>query len=168
MVQQTTMASSHRRNAFTLIEVTVSTLLVGFILVASLKSVGSTLSARQLTADQSLAATMAHELMTEILAKSYEDAESPVFGKEVGEGIRNLYDDVDDYHNWSSSPPRGRTGGPIMSLTGWTRSVTVEWVDPASPLASVGSEQDLKKVTITVQRNGITHAQIASLKRRED
>lgn len=168
MVQQTTMASSHRRNAFTLIEVTVSTLLVGFILVASLKSVGSTLSARQLTADQSLAATMAHELMTEILAKSYEDSDSPVFGPEVGEATRNNFDDVDDYHDWSASPPIRRNNIPFLNRNGWTRSVTVEWVDPASPLASVGSEQDLKKVTITVQRNGITHAQLASLKRRED
>jgi len=88
-----------------------------------------------------------------------------VFGRESESGVdRADWDDVDDYHLWSASPPQDRSGTPLPNLTDWQRDVVVEWVDPSNPSVTVGSDQGVKRITVTVRRNGQIVAQDFALR----
>jgi len=142
-----------RRAGITLIEAVLSTLVVSIMLVSVLQTLGSSAVADRVLAAQRIAPALASQLMAEILAANYEDAGgSPVFGLENGEqgGSRNKYDDVDDYHGWSSSTVEYKDGSAISGLSGWSRSVTVQWVDPNNIATVVGAEAGLKRITVTV------------------
>ena len=105
--------------------------------------------------------------MEEVLTQSYEEpADTPTFGRESPEsgGQRTDWDDVDDYHQWSSSPPENRTGTAIPNSAGWQRDVIVQWVDPNDPSQVSGVEQGVKRVTVTVRRNGQILAQETALR----
>ena len=103
------------------------------------------------------------DVSREILENDYvEPDETPVFGCESSEsGVsRTDWDDVDDYHLWSATPPQDRSGTVLPNSTGWQRDVVVEWVDPSDPASTVGGDQGVKRVTVTVQRYGKLLAQV--------
>lgn len=136
----------------TLVEVVVSTAVVGLMLVAALNTVGAT--ARSYAAARNLQQghLLAQQLMAEILEGRYEDpGGSPVFGREAGETTtgRSGYDDVDDYDGWSACPSQQRDGTLVPGAEDWTREVAVEWVDPSDPSVAVASESGLKRITVT-------------------
>ena len=66
---------------------------------------------------------------------------------------------MDDYHLWSASPPQDRNGLPLPNVANWQRDVAVEWVDSSNPSITVGSDQGVKRITVTVRRNGQIVAQ---------
>lgn len=84
---------------------------------------------------------------------STETIPPPTIGTDTGEGSssRTDFDDVDDYHGWSASPPQDRGGSDLVDYAGWTRSVTVEYVNPVQP-GSLGTASDggAKRITVTV------------------
>jgi hypothetical protein len=122
------------------------------MIVSVLQTLGSSAIADRVLAGQRIGPALASQLMAEILASNYEDTGgSPVFGLENGEqgGSRNKYDDVDDYHGWSSSV-EDKDGVSISGLSGWTRAATVQWVDPSNVSSVVGSDAGLKRIIVTV------------------
>ena len=152
------------RRGFSLLETIVSTFLVGVVLVVALSAVGSSTSGQLDNAERTRACHLAGALMAEILEAEYEEAELPrVFGPEAGEtgtGTRAAFDDADDYHGWSDSPPKGKDGSLLPNLTGWGRSVTVEYVDPEDFTSVEAVDLGVKRITVTVTHNG---QQVASL-----
>ncbi|MBN1513961.1 MAG: type II secretion system protein, partial [Phycisphaerae bacterium] len=121
------------RRGMTLVEVAISTVVVGVMLCAALTTVGSSATARRVIADRTRGAMLADGLVTEIAGRAYrEPTTSPIlFGPESGEstgGNRSEFDDVDDFHNWSASPPSRADGTPVPGFTGWTRNAVVDWV----------------------------------------
>ncbi len=139
---------------FTLVEAVVSIVIVGVMLVAGLTTVGASRRGQYLIATRSRGQLLAQELMSEILTQRYEEPDdAPLFGLEAGElqVIRTDWDDVDDYLDWVSSPPRDRDGGAIPYLDDWTRSVAVERVNPANLMETSGVETGVKRITVTVQ-----------------
>ena len=97
------------------------------------------------------------QLVNEILLQAYQDpGAAPLFGPEAGEsgGSRALFDDVDDYSGYTSSPPTERSGSTIPGLTGWTRSVDVAWADPLTLGTTTAIKTGLKKITVTTTKNG--------------
>ena len=155
-----------RRRGLTIVEVVISVMIVGLVMVSAMDSVGQILRGRQQTADAVRAKALAQQLMTEILRDAYEDDTSPVFGPESGEsgGSRADWDDVDDYDGWSQSPPEDHDGNTLPNLSGWQRDVVVEFVDPADPASVSGTDQGVKRVTVSVSRNGVTLAREVSLR----
>lgn len=145
--------SSSQRTGVTLAEVLVSTLIVGFLMVAALNSVGSIFKARTVTSNRNNAYLLAEDLMSEIEQTPYDDPEGGTgIGIDGGETAsdRATFDDVDDFDGWSQSPPKNRDGTTITGTTGWTRTVTVEYVDTANPGTSTITDFGLKRVTVTV------------------
>ncbi len=119
------------------------------------------------SADLARARHLARLLTTEIISGAYQDeGSSPVFGIESGEatGDRSAFDDVDDYHGWSDTPPQDRYGNDLPNMGDWQRDVTVELVDPDTPKDTSLGDQGLKRVTVTVQRNGQVVAKQVSLR----
>ena len=141
------------RRGVTLIEAVMSLLIIAVMLVAALRTVGSTARARQVNLTRRRGAALAEQVLAELLPVSYsEPSGSGVFGPESGEntGDRSNFDDVDDFHDWSASPPQAADGSVLPGLAGWSRRVTVEYVAPDAPDNTVGSDQGLKRVTVTV------------------
>lgn len=154
------------RSGISLIEITISSLLVGTILAASMRTAGSVLRFRSQSSDAGRAALLADDLLNEILASPYADPnETPVFGYESSETAgRSAFDDVDDYHNWTESPPVLKSGAPLSNYAGWQRSVSVAYVLRSDPTQSSGSNQSLKRVTVTVRKDGVVMAAADALK----
>ena len=160
-----------RRRGLSLVEVVVSSLLVGMVLVGAMNLLGGVIRGRMNNSDSGRGEQLAQQLLTEILNTEYEDpGGSPVFGPEPGEqtrGDRSDYDDVDDFHNWTASPPEDRGGTILLNTAGWQRDVTVELVDPADPATVSGTDQGLKRITITVLHNERVVAELVALRSDE-
>ena len=123
------------RKGFSLIESVVSVLLVGVLMVAAMQALGASKRRESDTFDRLRGRQLAGAMLNEILLQAYKEPETddaPLFGLEPGEstGNRSLFDDVDDYVGWTSSPPNDRSGTALPGFTGWTRSVAVQWADP--------------------------------------
>jgi len=150
----------HRQTntAFSLAETVVSVALVGGLLVVALNTVGDTTLGRQKMGDRGRGHLLAQDLMTEILRQPYEDPDdTPVFGPEASEstGSRVAFDDVDDYSGWSASPPQKKDGAGTSDGPEWRRTVTIEYMDASDLAAPVGSDQGVKRITVTVTRNDV-------------
>ncbi|MDB5385551.1 MAG: hypothetical protein JWM11_1197 [Planctomycetaceae bacterium] len=143
------------RSGFTLIETSIAVLLTGVLMVAALQSAAASKRREAGTNDVIRAQQIATDLMNEILQQAYiEPVDVPVFGPEPGEKTtnRSLYDDVDDYQGWASTPPDDRSGTALPGFTGWTRSASVSWVDPTTLIVNSTTDTGLKKITVTVSK----------------
>jgi len=152
---------------FSLIEVVISTALVGLILVGAMRCFGHTLRSRTQIADDTRAQQLAHQLMTEIINTAYlDEGTSILFGPELGEdtGDRSAFDDVDDFHQWTASPPEYPDGTEMTGLPGWQREVTVEFVSAADPSQTVLTDDGVKRLTVTVRRDGVVLARLVTLR----
>ena len=142
-----------RREGFTLVEATISVLLVGTVLVAAMNTVGASKTGQYMRLEKTGGNLLAQNMMAEILSRFYEEPDgTAVFGWETGESgtQRDEWDDVDDYHGWSASPAKRRDGNAITDSK-WTRNVTVEWVNLDNLTQTSGSETGAKKITVTVK-----------------
>lgn len=159
-----------RRHGISLVEVTVSTVIVGLIVVGAMQCLATSTLTAQLSADRTLGMLLAEDLMEEILQLDYSEPDDAVeFGTESPEeaDLRTEWDDVDDYDDWVASPPVDRNGIALADAS-WQRSVTVSHVDPED-LTSVQLDTDdmgVKVITVTVSRDGVTVAELVSLQTR--
>jgi type II secretory pathway pseudopilin PulG len=155
-----------RRQGFSHVEVLVSTLIVGLMLVSATNLLGGVVRSRAVSGNTAKAVLLAQEMLCEISGVAYAEATTPLFGPEAAEntGNRSLFDDVDDYNGWTESPLKTRDNATIANTSGWTRNVVVAWVDPAAPSTTVGSDQGVKRVTITVQSSGQSLARLSALR----
>jgi prepilin-type N-terminal cleavage/methylation domain-containing protein len=149
------------RRGFSLLEAVIAMLLVGLVLVAAFHVLGGTTQSTYLTAQYGTGLLLAEQLMAEVLACDYADPDqTPVFGPEAGEGgNRSTFDDVDDFHNWGSAPT-DVSGAAMAGFDGWTRTVTVAYADPNDFQDTVGSDQGIKRITVTASYEGKTMAEL--------
>jgi hypothetical protein len=158
------------RRGVSLVEVTVAVLLVSIMLAASMRSVAVSRMVDYKVANAARGKLLAQGLLAEILQQAYADpvVASTTLGPDAAnlETSRATYNDVDDYNGWTESPPKNRDGTLLSSdMTGWGRSVKVEWVNPASLTASASvTETHCKRVTVTVTYNGATVATMVGVR----
>lgn len=146
-----------RCDGFTMIEVVMSLIVVAVLLAAVLNAVGASRTSLSTVADRAHATALAEQMCSEILAHAYRDPTAPqTFGPTHNEttGDRSAFDDVDDYHQWSASPPEAPDGTPLENVEHLRRSVTVTPVDSAG-LTEADEDTGIKRVTVTVSRRGI-------------
>ena len=164
------IAFGTRRRAsrgFSLIEAAISTVIVGGLLVAALTTVAQSTRGRQRTGDRARGTMLAQQLMAEILLLNYEEpVDTPGFGRESDEGggDRADYDDVDDYVDWSSSPPEYKDGTEIPDTEGWRRTVSVRRVTSGNLLTPSGTETGIKTITVRVSHNAVPVAELVSVR----
>tara|TARA_R110000744_G_scaffold292121_1_gene402698 strand:- start:1517 stop:2050 length:534 start_codon:yes stop_codon:yes gene_type:complete len=156
------------RRALTLAETVISTLLIGFVIVSTLQLVAPLVRSTAIHADRLLAANLANELSEEIATKLFIDpaADSEdAIGFDAGDAtfMRMMYDDIDDFDGWSSSPPKNSYGGAYSTMKEWTRSVKVSHVTLANPTNESVSNTGLKRVTVIVSKNGTVLSSVTTL-----
>lgn len=155
------------RNAFTIVEAVISTIIVAVMFVAALSTVGAARITQHRAALVSRGRLLAESLMSEVLQQNYKDPDGAVvFGVESGESApaRTDFDDVDDFDGWSSSPPVRRDGTPLANSTGWKRTAQVEWVDASDPGQVKAVETAVKRVTVTAEYGGVPQASLVALR----
>ncbi len=170
MMKRSLPPTSTARRGLALAEVAISSFLVGVLLVASLRTVESSLVTWQGAAETADGHALAKDLLDEVLSQAYEEpVDTPVFGPEPGEDSetgadRSMFDDIDEYHGWAQSPPVMPNGVTIPNHTGWTRSATVEKLSAANRVVIPNSSADegLRQVTVvTTSPDGDTTTLIA-------
>ena len=145
--------SSANRHGLTLVEAAISVVILAVLITMVLNTFGSLAKARQLGLSRNIATGLANQLLSEVVQNFYVDPSGPsVFGPETGEAgtSRAQFDDVDDYHNWTESPPQFKDGSTIPGLVGWARKVTVEHIDPDTMAPSGATDRGVKKISVTV------------------
>ena len=159
--------TTRRQRGLSMVEVVVSILIVGVMAAAAMRTIGAARMAQYRVGVRSHGQMLAQDLMSEVLAQAYaESSGSTSFGRESGESAtsRAKYDDVDDYHGWSASPPQTADGQAHADLADFTRSVTVVRVKAAMPDQSASSDTGVKRITITVRHRGLVVAELDALK----
>lgn len=139
---------------FTMVESLVCIIIVGVMLTAALRAVGASNATQAKISDRAIGGTLAQSLMDEILQQAFENPTSPGFGPESGENKRALFNDVDDYNNWTETPPRNLDGTAMSNVTGWSRSVVVEWANLSNLNQVATSDTGIKRITVTASKNG--------------
>lgn len=159
-----------RSRAFTLVEVVVSIVIVGVMLTAALNTLGAVQLGMTRVADREHGLLLAHELMGEILQQRYREADGvTALGRDAGETTltRATWDDVDDYHAMSESPPRRRSGAPVADGADWSWRAAVQYVASGShPWApsKAGVDTGMKQITVTVSHHGVTAATLVAIR----
>lgn len=154
------------RSGISLVEVAISTLLVGMMLIGALQCCAGLLMTRTEVSDRAIANHLAAQLLTEISNTDYLDPnDPPIFGPEEAAINRSQFDDVDDFHGWSSAPPEDSSGTALPGRTNdWHRAVMVQWVDLASPVNPTGTDSGLKRITVVVSKSGQSLAKCTALR----
>lgn len=173
--------AARMRRGLTLIEAVISMALVGGLLVAAARTLGTVRRGDATAADRARGLLLARALMDEILQQPYHDSDlgnlvldvdgklprpDPEPRRESGEsgGDREDFDDVDDYEDWSESPPEYKDGTAIPGFTGWTRTCRVEWVSPTSIQQTLTNDHGLARITVGVKRGTATVATLVALR----
>lgn len=159
----------HAARGFSAVEALMSIVIVGIMLVAVMDTVGAAKMTCRRMGDGSRGTLLAQDLMSEILQQAYEDPDNGPgsFGlgsDEVGDGSRSLWEDVDDYHGWSASPPQQKDGTELKDLDGWGRRVAVQWVSPKDFALPSPSDTGVKQITVTVTHDGAVVVSLAAIR----
>ncbi len=162
-----------------LVEVVVSTAITAVLMVAALRTLSTVAMTRAKATDPNTGTgatlygrALAIQMMEEILSKAYEEPNVPPGGSmgpgstETVPGNRSLFDDVDDYRNYSESPPRMADGSAIPQSTGWTWSVKVEYINPLDPTTILSWDAGVKRIVVTVKGNSPETITLSALRGR--
>lgn len=156
------------RSGVSLLEVTISTLIVGLLLVSALRAFGHVTIGRNASSDEARAKHLCRQMLAEVLATAYEEpVQTPVFGREPGEAStsRVNYDDVDDFNGWWVSPPSDENRFVLPGFSGaWSRRVTVDLVTAADPSVVAGSDQGVKRIKVTIYKSGNIVTEMVALR----
>lgn len=151
------------RHAMTLVEVILAMAVLGIVLGSLTEAISLSVRTQRSTAERARGAVLAAELLESIAVLPYLDPDGTrAIGLDAGEAAADpsTFDDIDDFHTWTE---RVALDGTRTALTtaavradksGWTRTVTVEWVTLGSPLAADIAETGVKKITVRVEYNG--------------
>lgn len=150
------------RRGVSLIETVLSVMILGGAFASVLTTVASSRASHAAAAERQMALALAEDLMAEVQAITTYKEPGLAFGPELGEktGDRSAFDDIDDFHGWTSTPPTDSGGRAIPGADGYTRSVIVQYVDPGDPLTKVENDLGLMRITIEVKRNSKTLASL--------
>ncbi|MEC9092463.1 MAG: hypothetical protein VX438_07150 [Planctomycetota bacterium] len=139
----------------TLVEVAIAALITGALLVPVLNMMGYTATSYSKQAILDQANLLSLELMSEILAKPFqENDKTATLGPDPGEVHRSDFDDLDDYHNLHEQPPTDAAGHEIPGAARFRRLTSIQYANNpgtngTKPI-SARSQSDFKKITIEI------------------
>lgn len=144
------------RRGFILVEVSITYLILSLALVALIPVFILAIRAAKNTEQIEAATQLSVELIEEIRLRKWDEA-TPIpqayitgpgpIGVNTGEvaSDKRTFDDIDDFNGWSENPPMDPMMNPLSAFSAYSRTVTVQYVDPS--LNPAASATDYKKVT---------------------
>lgn len=149
---------------FMLVEVSITYVILALAIAALVPTFILALKANKQTEKIQTAGILSGGLMEEVTlhkwdettsSTTYTSTPSTVLGRETGEtaGVKTLFDDIDDFNGYSENGVQDPMGGPVVGLGGYSRAVTVEYVD--ANLAVVGTTTDRKKITVCTKSTNL-------------
>ena len=157
----------HPARGFSLVEVGLSTIIIGGLLVAALTAAGTISVSRRRSEVADRAASLATALLDEALTLPYTSSATGLLGlgpsaAETAAGNRSLYNAVGDYSGLSESTLRNRDGSAVANSTGWRRTVTLTFVESAAPNTESLVDTRCVRVKVTVFGPGATVTPLAT------
>lgn len=138
------------RRGFSLLEVLLSSALVGSAMTAAVYASSTAARAVRIQDENKIAHALLSELASEILTMPFVDQNGKdALGPDSGEAKRADFDDVDDYDGLSESPPVFRDGIEIPHTRGWSRKAAVS-VPSVKQVATGRMKDNCKVITLTV------------------
>jgi len=147
------------RRGLTLMEVVISSFLVGTVLITSLSTTASWRRYNQQNREREITRRLAEELVSEITSTGFMNPNSTTpgaLGREAGElsTSRANWNDVDDYHGMAETIVRDKSGVGVADATGYVRAVTIKAASPivSAPgyLVNENLASPLRSVIVTV------------------
>lgn len=150
-----------------MMEVVVSTLLVGTMLVVSLSASGNLLRSQSKGTDAVTAQKLLTLFVNEITANAFsEPSGATTLGPDAGEStsLRHMLDDVDDYDGLTLTSPTNVHGTVLPQYAGWTLQVSVAYADTTESgyVAVATNTAPLRSITVTATApSGFTVSRVA-------
>jgi len=156
--------------AFTLIELIITIVITGIVVLALVMGFRESLIGLALQKDIRLVSLLSEDLMNEVRSKQYADPQSPTnFGPEFGETFRRQYDDVDDYNGWSESPPKTIEGVTLTNYLAFTsRAIVVNVTNNifnGLPAPDNATNSDFKRITVIVSNAVVAVSNVSVVSR---
>jgi Tfp pilus assembly protein PilV len=142
---------SARHGGFTLIEAAMVTVIIGVAFTASM-GLFYACTGQNRVANHVTVATMLASNIQEAMAPLPFSDPNPItatFGAETGETLAS-YDDVDDFHGVSITPPIDATRTAIPELSQYTQTITVTQVPTNNLSGSSTSETGAVRVQVVI------------------
>ncbi len=152
------MSARGNQAGFSYIEVLMASIIMSVLLTAGVHLFGNIGRSVNNTTDAVKAASLAVDLIREIKDLNYSEYEGDAnLGIDAAESgaDRYGYDDIDDYNNYSSAPPKRRDGNVYDNCDDLTHAISVSFVAANDFSQEVGADEGFKKVVITVYRDNI-------------
>lgn len=150
------MKDQHQRRGFGQLEVIISTVLVGVLMVSSFSTIAASRRSQVFESNKIRGLAIAEALMAEIVQLPMREPSCDCgFGLETGESgsTRANYDDIDDYHGLLDSPPKSKSGAACAGYSDLRRRVTVDRVMPSDWNVTTSSYSGVYRVTVSVLRD---------------
>ena len=166
-----------RRQGFTLSESLIAITVAATAGGALMMSMGSSVETTRYTLDKMIAAGLAEQVMDEVMGTRYagvgDGATQWPLGAssdEIASGVRDGYDDTDDFADFTASPPEDPfglavgEGDPLGSarhsefkipsgyVSSWTQEIEVYYVDESDPTIRLddGDTSSLRAVEVNI------------------
>ncbi len=178
--EHTGLVSDAPNGGFTLAEALVAISVATIAGTALLTALANSVQSSSILLRRTIGLGLAQQMLDEIAATAfpvYPDGYTP--GQHESATNRLPFDDIDDYHGWSSRPPVDRDGRPLGSggtirngtylprptsmqvnpllMERFSRSVTVEFVEPAADGKWLvrSKPTDWRRVTVTIRHTDL-------------
>jgi hypothetical protein len=135
------------------VEVLVSTVIVGVLMVSSLSTIAASRRSQWMECNEARGIAIADALMAEITNLPMREPTCDCgFGVESGEsgGNRMTFDDVDDYNGLVDSPPSSRNGTACAGYSDLSRTVAIDLVTTADWNATSATYVGVYRITVKV------------------
>ena len=151
---------TNSRSGMSIVEVVISLLVIALMAAAGLNAAGQGARTRFAAEERASAQILASSLLAEILAQPYRESPTAL-GPDSGESTTNraTFDDVDDYTDYTQSPPAS-VDGVLLASASWHWKVDVAWVTGTN-LSSSAFETGRKRITVTITHNSRTVAEVS-------
>ena len=146
------------RSGFSQIEVVVSTIIVGVLMVSSFSTIAASRRSQVYESDEVRGLAIAEALFAEIAPLPMREPSCDCgYGVETGEAGANRlnFDDVDDYSSLVDSPPKARNGTACVGYTDLSRRVAIDLVTTADWNATSATYVGVYRITVTVLRGNM-------------
>ena len=144
----------HNTKGFSLIEITISMLMISVLFVASMQTVAWSKKTSHIGMQEDIAQNLAQDLMSEVLMQDYRDKIYYRYNTNVTEQSRANYRSIIDYHNYAEAQIKDKAGNIRTELPGWGRKVIVQFYDPELKKVCA-DDKGIRKITVFVAFNSV-------------